>query len=127
MATLFDVIDGEEQWKDPDVVKLLTDRLGKALCFSRAPIPHFRGTEFSCSVLKRHVGLYAYRVSALLAWPHLATSPIELAESLEQWRALEAGWTIMTALASESICRGVDGQADLEAVRAKFSKASTSE
>ena len=120
MATLFDVILDEQQWRDPDVVKVLVSSSNQALCFSRAAIPHFRDGAFVPSLVRRHVGLYAYRVSALKTWSSLPPSDIERAESLEQWRALEAGWRIAIAKSVEKIPSGVDNEHDLKEVRNFF-------
>lgn len=118
MATLFDANVSEQQWRDPDVVKVLVNDHAQALCFSRAPIPFFRDGAYVPEVVKRHVGLYAYRVSSLNQWPTLSKSIIEQAEALEQWRALEAGWRIAIAQSKEPIPPGVDNAQDLARVRA---------
>lgn len=115
MATLYDDCS-EEQWLDPDVVKLIVSNQKKALTFSRAPIPHQRGGGWPGSVVKRHVGLYAYRASALREWVSLPASRIEQVEHLEQWRALSAGWSIACDHAVEIIPAGVDHIDDLRRV-----------
>lgn len=122
MATLFDAGVSEGQWQDPDVVKVLVDANDHAICFSRAPIPFFRNGVFNSDAVRRHVGLYAYRVSSLKEWPKLPQSFIEQAEALEQWRALEAGWRIAIAQSKEPIPPGVDNAEDLARVQAVFER-----
>lgn len=122
MATLFDCVGSEAEWRDPDVVKLLVDHTNKAICFSRSPIPFDRQGGWPMSLAKRHVGLYAYRANALRRWPSLAVSEIEQSESLEQWRALSAGWAIVCEKAGESIPAGVDNASDLARVCEAFAR-----
>lgn len=117
MATLSVPIRDELQWRDPNVVKLVCDERCRALYFSRAPIPHPRDDRWPNQLALRHVGLYAYRIEALLAWQDLAPSPLERTESLEQLRALQAGWTITVATAVESIPVGIDTPEDLDRFR----------
>jgi len=120
MGTLYDELVSERQWRDPDVVKLVTDDQNQALCFSRSAIPHARQGDWPKTIAKRHVGLYAYRVSALKQWAALPVSQIEQSESLEQWRALSAGWTIVCGQASVSIPAGVDNLDDLARIQQVF-------
>lgn len=92
-----------EAWRTPSVVKVVRRADGTALYFSRAPIPHRRdgdpGTDdLTGPLYLRHLGLYAYRRSALLRWVDLPPSPLEEVERLEQLRALEAGLTIGVAV-----------------------------
>jgi 3-deoxy-manno-octulosonate cytidylyltransferase (CMP-KDO synthetase) len=117
MATLWAAIDDETLWRDPNVVKLLCGHSGEALYFSRAPVPFPRQGGWPSGQARRHIGLYAYRVSALRAWPALPVSPLEALESLEQLRAVQAGWSIVTAAAMESIPVGIDTLDDLERFR----------
>jgi len=117
MATLWARLSNESQWRDPNVVKLLCDHHGRALYFSRAAVPFVRSGPWAQSDARRHVGLYAYRVAALRAWPRLAASQLESLESLEQLRALQAGWWIATAEATETIPIGIDTLEDLERFR----------
>lgn len=96
MATLATPLVDPQAWRSPHVVKVVVDDRGRALYFSRAPIPHDRdGTAGAGEALGwRHVGLYAYRRDTLL---HLATLPptaLERRERLEQLRALEHGIAI---------------------------------
>ena len=117
IATLWEPVDSARQWRDPNVVKLVADGQDRALYFSRAPIPHVRGSDWPGAAARRHVGLYAYRAGALRAWRDLPASPLEARESLEQLRALSAGWTIATARAARPIPVGVDTAEDLERLR----------
>jgi 3-deoxy-manno-octulosonate cytidylyltransferase (CMP-KDO synthetase) len=113
MSTLRRAISDHADYTNPNVVKVVVDRDGNALYFSRAPIPHARGGAMTPYA---HVGVYAYRRSFLLAYARLQPTPLELAESLEQLRALEHGFRIRTIETRyESI--GVDTPEDLERVR----------
>jgi 3-deoxy-D-manno-octulosonate cytidylyltransferase len=76
------------------VVKVVCDRRGRALYFSRAAIPHHRDAGPEAAPTLRHVGIYAFRREALLQFTKLPQTPLERAESLEQLRALEHGWPI---------------------------------
>lgn len=100
---------GEAVAHDPNVVKVAVAADGRALYFSRAPIPYPRsGTPG----FRKHLGLYAYRADTLRRLAALPPSPLERAESLEQLRWLEAGWSIWVGEAvSDSI--GVDTPEDL--------------
>ena len=105
-------------WRDPNAVKVVVDRRGRALYFSRAPIPGtFPGADADGSRLAlRHVGIYAFRRRALerfLAWER---TPLEVAEGLEQLRALENGLTIKVVTIDRAPV-GVDTPADLDLVR----------
>jgi 3-deoxy-manno-octulosonate cytidylyltransferase (CMP-KDO synthetase) len=102
---------------DPNVVKVVLDRAGFALYFSRAPVPYVRDEGGGWPPLFRHVGLYGYRRQALLVLASLPPTPLERAEALEQLRALEHGIRIR-AVETEYESIGVDTPADLERVRA---------
>ena len=116
MATLYKRIAQPSELADPNVVKVVVDRGGFALYFSRAPIPYARDPRGGWPPLYRHIGLYAYRRSALLVLATLEPTPLERAESLEQLRALEHGIRIKAVETTyDSI--GVDTPADLEQVR----------
>lgn len=125
MATLWVDLADRAQWLDPNVVKLVARADGSALYFSRAPVPARRAGGWPEGLARRHVGLYAYRVSALADWPGLPESPLEASESLEQLRALQAGWEIACARAVDTIPPGVDTADDLEAMRAHFAALET--
>lgn len=96
--------------QNPHVVKVVADARGDALYFSRAPIPHGGQAAFV------HVGLYAFRRDFLLRFAALPQTPLELAESLEQLRALEHGYRIRTVV-TEHHSIGVDTPDDLERAR----------
>ena len=105
---------------DPNVVKVVRRSDGRALYFSRSPIPHDRDRSGSVSYWK-HLGFYAYRARALDAFATLAPSPLETAEKLEQLRFLENGWDIHVA-ESPSDTWSVDTAEDLARVEAHFRK-----
>jgi 3-deoxy-manno-octulosonate cytidylyltransferase (CMP-KDO synthetase) len=117
MATLSAPLPPEEA-HNPNAVKVVCDRAGQALYFSRAPIPHPRdgATPAWRRALRLHLGLYAYRRSFLLkfaAWPQ---TPLEKLEKLEQLRALEHGAKIAVVQVKQPTL-SVDTQADLEQAR----------
>ncbi|MFP6829110.1 MAG: 3-deoxy-manno-octulosonate cytidylyltransferase [Gammaproteobacteria bacterium] len=115
VATLVTPVRSRDEWQDPNMARVIVDRNGRALYFSRAPIPWPR--DGGTPPALRHIGLYAYRVDALKQLA--ATSPCELerVERLEQLRALWLGMKIVVAEACEVPPRGVDTEADLDAVR----------
>src|SRR5262245_34753672 len=96
MATLATPIVDEDEWRSPHVVKVVWGRDGRALYFSRSPVPHDRdGTRRPDEPLGwRHIGMYAYRRDVLLRLAALPPSPLEERERLEQLRALEHGIAI---------------------------------
>jgi 3-deoxy-manno-octulosonate cytidylyltransferase (CMP-KDO synthetase) len=122
MGTLKTPLTSLEEFHNPNVVKVVTDRQGFALYFSRAPIPYPR--DFSGQLTARwrelatakHVGLYVYRRDFLLAFPQLSATPLEEQEKLEQLRALEHGHRIFVAETALGV-QGVDTPEDLERVR----------
>jgi 3-deoxy-manno-octulosonate cytidylyltransferase (CMP-KDO synthetase) len=116
VTTLFRRITQPAELTNPNVVKLVVDRGGFALYFSRAPIPHQRDPRGGWPPLYKHVGLYAYRRSALMVLASLEPTPLERAESLEQLRALEHGIRIK-AVETQYDSFGVDTPDDLEQVR----------
>jgi 3-deoxy-manno-octulosonate cytidylyltransferase (CMP-KDO synthetase) len=105
MVTLMTRLDPSAK-DDPNRVKVVTDRNGFALYFSRAPIP-YGGTCFL------HIGIYVYRVDFLKKFTKLERTPLEVAERLEQLRALEHGYRIRVVQV-ESESWGIDTPADLE-------------
>lgn len=116
MSTLYRRIVDPAELANPNIVKLVTDRSGFAMYFSRAPIPHMRDPRGGWPPIFRHVGVYAYRRTTLMVLASLEPTPLERAESLEQLRALEHGIRIKTVETSyDSI--GVDTPEDLEQVR----------
>jgi len=116
MTTLFRRINDPAELSNPNVVKVVVDRGGFALYFSRSPIPYVRDPRGGWPPLYRHIGLYAYRRSALLVLASLEPTPLERAESLEQLRALEHGIRIK-AIETRYESFGVDTQEDLDQVR----------
>ena len=116
MTTLYRRIHDPADLVNPNVVKVVLDRAGFALYFSRAPIPHARDPRGGWPPLYRHIGLYAYRRSTLLVLAGLDPTPLERAESLEQLRALEHGIRIK-AVETQYESFGVDTPEDLEQVR----------
>lgn len=116
VATLVTPIESDEEWRDPNVVRVVLDRDNRALYFSRAQIPWPRDGAMPHAA--RHIGLYAYRVSALLELAATPPCDLEQIEKLEQLRALWLGMQIAVAEAVETPPRGVDTQADLERARA---------
>jgi 3-deoxy-manno-octulosonate cytidylyltransferase (CMP-KDO synthetase) len=120
MATLATPIDDAAQLFDPHAVKVVRDAVGRALYFSRAPIPWARDAfAGSRDVLPtagrwlRHIGIYAYRAGFLRAFPALPRGVLEDLEALEQLRVLEAGHAIAVGLAPEPFPPGVDTEDDL--------------
>src|SRR5205814_3747317 len=96
IATLATPIGSLAEFMDPNAVKVVADGEGRALYFSRAPIPWDRdgagaglASQKSFSGARRHVGIYGYRTGALLRLAALAPSPLERPEKLEHLRALE--------------------------------------
>ncbi len=120
MATLWRALDDEAEWRNPNVVKLVTDAEDRALYFSRSPIPHARGGGWPAAAARAHLGLYAYRAGALTAWQSLDVAELEELESLEQLRALAAGWTIVCARADATVPAGIDTPDDLAAAASRF-------
>jgi len=101
---------------DPATVKVVIDRRGNALYFSRAAIPHIRDGS-SAKVLK-HIGIYAYRPDFLLEFASMQPTPLELAENLEQLRVLENGYAMFCVeIPAAAVLTGVDTAQDLEKVR----------
>ena len=118
MTTLRRRIDDPDDLVSPHIVKVVTDRTGNALYFSRATIPwgHSALSVDSPPHVFKHIGLYGYRREFLLTLARLLPSPLEAAESLEQLRALEHGYRIKV-LDTTFDCVGVDTPEDLERVR----------
>ncbi len=115
-ATLCAPITDEQALSDPNVVKVVRDRRGFALYFSRSPIPYFR-VQASLPVYE-HIGIYGYRKDFLMKYVELENTPLSTVESLEQLKILENGYS-MKVLETKVTHRGpsVDTLEDLEAVR----------
>lgn len=127
IATLHVPVSSREEFLDPNVVKLVADRSGRALYFSRAPLPWPRnatiddnGWPVTFDGAMRHLGIYAYRAAALRRFAAAPPAGLEDIEKLEQLRALWMGMTIRTALAARAPARGIDTAEDLDLVRAMF-------
>lgn len=132
MATAAHAIDAVAETFNPNVVKVVLDRAGRALYFSRATIPwHRDGFARKKDELPdelpngyaplRHIGLYAFRNDFLQAYPRLEVSPLERIEALEQLRVLWHGVPIAVHVTDEAPAAGVDTPDDLERVRRHFS------
>ncbi len=117
VATLAVPIRSLEQWYDPACVKVVRDEAGRALYFSRSPVPFVRDgqpdfvAEPPCFL--QHLGLYAYRRGFLLQLATLPPAPLELLEKLEQLRVLAAGRTIQVGIVKHA-AKGVDSPTDYE-------------
>jgi len=115
MSTLRRRIDNAADLTNPSVVKLVTDAAGYALYFTRSAVPFVRPGNPKPAAW-RHLGLYAYRREFLTTLASLDPTPLEQAEGLEQLRALEYGYRIITAETNADAI-GVDTQEDLDRVR----------
>ncbi len=127
VSTAAHPIDDPADYANPNVVKVVLDAAGRALYFSRAPIPWWRdGAAAGLPALPalptlvplRHVGLYGYRAGFLRRFPTLAASPLEQCEALEQLRVLWHGERIAVHVVPHASGPGVDTPADLARVRA---------
>jgi 3-deoxy-manno-octulosonate cytidylyltransferase (CMP-KDO synthetase) len=125
VATLATPVRSLEEFLDPNAVKVVADAKGRALYFSRAPIPWNRDgapdgapSERSFAHARRHVGIYAYRVGALRRLAALAPAALEQTEKLEQLRALAHGLVILVADAEEAPGPDVNTAEDLKRVAA---------
>lgn len=124
IATLAEPIGDVETLFNPNVVKVVRSLAGRALYFSRAPIPWDREAFaarpewLETDAWLRHIGLYAYRAAFLAEYRHWPPSALEQLEQLEQLRALQHGHAIQVALAAEPNPAGVDTAEDLARVRA---------
>lgn len=115
MATLATPITSIEQWRDPNCVKVVCDQQGRALYFSRSPIPYVRDADpnFATGGFLQHLGLYAYRRRFLLKLATLPPEPSEQLEKLEQLRVLALGYRIQVGVVPHAH-RGVDTPADYQ-------------
>lgn len=125
IATLKKRIENPDQLFSPNVVKVISDLYGNALCFSRHPLPYLRGVEegqwLSQQTYYKHIGIYAFRREVLQQVVQLTPTPIEMAESLEQMRWMENGYKIAVRETQvENI--SVDTPADLEALLALYNQ-----
>ena len=124
MSTAGHAIDNAAEYANPNVVKVVLDAAGRALYFSRAPIPHWRDAApigaLPAPPPLRHVGIYAYRAGFLRRFPSLPPCPLEATEALEQLRVLWHGERIAVHVSAERPGPGVDTPEDLQRVRALF-------
>ena len=119
LSTLASRIFDEDVFRDPHVVKVVLDKAGHALYFSRAPVPRPRDPDMSMPrEALRHVGIYGFRTGALLRLANEAPCDMEQAESLEQLRALWLGMKIRVEVVEEIPSASVDTPADVERVAA---------
>lgn len=114
MSTLKYKIDTMEEIENPNYVKVITDKKGYALYFSRSVIPYPR--KLDIQNYYKHVGLYGYKRDFVVEYAKMEPTPLELSESLEQLRALENGYRIKVMETPYKII-GVDTQEELEKVR----------
>ncbi len=124
LATLATTVHSVAEYLDTNVVKLVMDETGRALYFSRAPIPWQRDgagsdlmSQQSHGQALRHLGIYAYRGAALQTLAKAPSTPMEDAERLEQLRALWINMHIQVAIAAEPMGPGVDSAEELDKVR----------
>ncbi len=120
LATAATQITSTDAWQSADVVKVVTNDDGRALYFSRSPIPCDRDGDVDRPPVtaRRHIGIYAYRVGALRTLAAAPAASLETLEKLEQLRALAIGQAIAVVDACETPGPGVDVAADLDAVSA---------
>jgi 3-deoxy-manno-octulosonate cytidylyltransferase (CMP-KDO synthetase) len=130
MATLSEPIHSLSDFRNPNIVKVVADSEGRALYFSRAPIPWPRDHFANASALnlppgfpaQRHIGIYAYRVGLLHKFVGWQVAPIERLESLEQLRVMWNGHVIHIAEVIAPVPGGVDTEEDLQRIRSFLEK-----
>tara|TARA_Y100000758_G_scaffold86626_1_gene58819 strand:- start:2443 stop:3180 length:738 start_codon:yes stop_codon:yes gene_type:complete len=123
VATLCEKIDTEEAYFDENCVKVVYNSRGKAMYFSRSPIPAFRDSaKINLDLCFRHIGLYAYRVNFLKDYTNMAISSLEMAEKLEQLTFLTHGFDIHVETSCASTGYGVDTESDLIKVKKELKK-----
>jgi 3-deoxy-manno-octulosonate cytidylyltransferase (CMP-KDO synthetase) len=120
VTTLARLIDSK-QAENPDRVKVVRSARGFALYFSRSKIPHFRDIQEKEADYLLHIGLYAYRISALKTFTSLPPSPLEQIEKLEQLRLLEAGMGVYVVM-TDYQGFGVDRPEDLDLISEQMRK-----
>ena len=122
------VIAPREILDNPHVVKVVADDDGRAMYFSRAPIPFLqneRDAETQRAHVWQHIGIYAYTTDALRRWVALPVNPLEQIERLEQLRPLAAGMAMGVALVDEPVRPGIDTEQDLERANEQWSAFTT--
>ena len=133
MSTAAHTIDSVEEYLNPNVVKVVTDAAGRALYFSRAPMPWWRDghaqgvTALPDPAPLRHIGIYGYTAGFLRRFPALPPAPLEQVESLEQLRVLWHGERIVVHLSPQRPGPGVDTPEDLARVRRIFEQRSSAD
>jgi 3-deoxy-manno-octulosonate cytidylyltransferase (CMP-KDO synthetase) len=126
VGTAAHAIASVADYLNPNVVKVVLDAAGRALLFSRAPLPWWRdGHAHGVTALPepaplRHIGLYAYRAAFLRRFPTLAIAPLERTEALEQLRVLWHGERIAVHVTDQAPGAGIDTPEDLQRVRRLF-------
>ena len=132
MSTAAHALTDMAEFLNPNVVKVVLDAQGRALYFTRAPVPWWRdGHSGGAAALPtppplRHIGLYAYRAGFLRSFPSLSAAPLERIEALEQLRVLWHGQRISVLVTDRAPGPGVDTPDDLARVRALFAAAAQS-
>ena len=121
MATVKSPMESQADINNPNNVKVVTDKNGYALYFSRSPLPYFR--ENTGMTVYKHIGIYAYKRDFLLEYAKMMPTQLEQTESLEQLRALENGYKIKV-IETDYHFVGVDTPEDLAAVNAAYQKLS---
>ncbi len=123
VATLCESIDTTESYFDENCVKVVYNSRGKAMYFSRSPVPAFRDSkEINLDLCFRHIGLYAYRVNFLKDYTNITISRLEMAEKLEQLNFLTQGFEIHVEISRASTGYGVDTESDLIKVKKELKK-----
>ena len=123
VATLCEAIDTEDAYFDENCVKVVYNSRGRAMYFSRSPVPAFRdGENINLDLCFRHIGLYAYRVNFLKNYSNMPISKLETAEKLEQLTFLMEGFDIHVDVSFASTGYGVDTESDLIKVKKELKK-----
>ena len=123
VATLCETIDTEDAYFDENCVKVVYNSRGRAMYFSRSPVPAFRdGQNINLDLCFRHIGLYAYRVNFLKNYSNMPISRLETAEKLEQLTFLMEGFDIHVDVSFASTGYGVDTESDLIKIKKELKK-----
>jgi len=123
VATLCETINTEDAYFDENCVKVVYNSRGRAMYFSRSPVPAFRdGQNINLDLCFRHIGLYAYRVNFLKDYRNMPISRLETAEKLEQLTFLMEGFDIHVDVSFASTGYGVDTESDLIKVKKELKK-----
>jgi 3-deoxy-manno-octulosonate cytidylyltransferase (CMP-KDO synthetase) len=119
IVTMDFALDSAKQWRDPNVVKVVKSAEGRAMYFSRAPIPYSRDGEASLRLARGHMGIYGYHLDVLMKMTQAPSGDLERAERLEQLRAMAIGIPVWVVDASGKPM-GIDTPQDLEMARRRF-------